>query len=225
MAEIWSNMLFGIALTILTYLCGVWINHRLKWAIANPLLIAIILSSLFLQLLNISYADYMEGGAFINMLVTPATAAIGLSIYRQIAVLKREAVPIIIGSLAGCICSIGTVYLTGTMLGLEPQLVTSMLPKSITTAIAMDVSAQMYGIREVTMLAVVMTGVLGSIIGSIVVRSLHFKDPVATGVAFGTTSHAVGTSKAMEIGDVEGSVSGVCIGVSGLLTAIILAIF
>lgn len=110
MADIWSNMLFGIALTLLTYLCGAGLNHKLKCALANPLLISIILGVGFLRLLNISYDEYMEGGAFINMLVTPATAAIGLSVYRQMSVLRKEAVPILIGSLAGCLCSIASVY-------------------------------------------------------------------------------------------------------------------
>ncbi|MDO5540685.1 MAG: LrgB family protein [Eubacteriales bacterium] len=221
METIWSNMLFGIILTILTYQAGIWINQKVKSPLANPLLLSIIFCVIIMKLLHISYDDYMEGGRVINMLIGPATAVIGLSVFRQRKVLQKEFVPIIAGSLGACICSMGSVWILGNLLGLDKTMTVSMFPKSVTTAIALDVSVQLNGMKAITLMAVIMTGVLGSVICPALVRLLHLKDPVATGVAMGSTSHAAGTARAMEMGEIQGAVSGVCIGVAGLLTALI----
>lgn len=224
MNGLWENMMFGVCLTAFAYWAGKKINKRIPSPLTNPLVLSIILTWTILKAGKIPYESYMEGGQIYNMLIMPATAAVGLSVFRQAKVLKREFFPVLLGSLAACVCSMGSVWLLGNLLGLDRVMIVSLFPKSVTTAIALDVCGQLGGNQAVTMLAVVLSGALGSVFNTMLVKALRLKNPVAVGVAMGCTSHAIGTSRAVEMGEIQGAVSGVCIGTAGLLTAVI-AIF
>ena len=221
MGNLWSDPLFGIMLTVVAFYIGSMFSKKVKSPLANPLLIAMIICIVVMKLLHISYDDYMEGAQFISLFLVPATAILGLSIYRQREVLKEQFLPIVIGCLCGSLLSMGSTLILCKLLALHSEMLFSMIPMSVTTAIALDVSEQLGGLRSITMMAVIICGTGGAIIHPMIIRLLKLKDPVATGVAFGTASHAIGTSKALEIGEVEGAVSGVAMGVAGICTVII----
>lgn len=221
MELIWNNILFGITLTTIAFELGVFINKKTGWALANPLLLSILFCYLFLKGLKIEYSSYMKGGSVITMLILPSTAAVGLSLFRQIKVFKKELLPIIVGSLVSCLVTVFTVPIVCNLFQLEAQITASLIPKSITTAIALDVSEKLGGIKALTMAAVILTGIVGSMLNAFIVSVLKWKNSVGLGVAFGSTCHATGTAKAMEYGELVGAVSGICIGVAGLITSII----
>lgn len=221
MNSICTNPLFGIFLTVVSFYIGSKTAKKVKSPIANPLLIAMVICVAVMKILHISYEDYMEGAQFISMFLVPATAVLGLSIYRQRNVLKEQFLPIVTGCFVGSLLSMGSTVLLCRMLALHGDLLYSLLPKSVTTAIALDISEQLGGLKSITMMAVIICGTGGAIIHPFVIKLLKLKDPVATGVAFGTASHAIGTAKALEMGEVEGAVSGVAMGVAGICTVII----
>lgn len=221
MSSILSSPLFGIFLTIFSFYIGGGISKKLKTPLANPLLLATIICIVVTKALNISYEDYMEGAQFVSMFLVPVTAMLGLSIYRQRKILKEQFLPIVAGCLAGSLLSMGSTVLLCRIFVVRDDLMRSLLPKSVTTAIALDISDQLGGLRSVTLMAVIICGIGGAIIHPMIIKILKLKDKVAIGVAFGTASHAIGTAKALEIDEVEGAVSGVAMGVAGICTVII----
>lgn len=224
MEAVLQSPLFGIVLSIAAYSAGLWLNRKLKSPLVNPLLIAIALVILFLNALGIPPKAYNRGGAVISLFLAPATAVLAVSVYRQLEVLKANFLPVVLGCLAGALTSMGSAYLLCRLFGLDDRLIASMLPKSVTTPIAMEISRQGGGIVSVTVAAVVLTGILGAVFAPLLIRVFRIKSPVATGVAIGASSHAVGTSRAIELGEVEGAMSGIAIGVSGIIT-VLLALF
>lgn len=225
MESIIGNPLFGIFFTGIMYYMGVLIGKKFHTPLANPLLIATIISVIVMKLLHISYKNYMVGGQFISMLIGPATAMLGLLIYRQRNVLQEQFLPIVIGCGIGSGVSIGSTYGLCTLAGLHHDLMVSMFPKSVTTAIALDLSEQLGGVSTVTLISVIICGIMGAILNPLLINIFHIKDSVAIGVGMGTASHAIGTSKALEMGELSGAVSGVSIGVAGIWTVIIIMIF
>lgn len=221
MSGITDHMLFGIFIIVTTFYIGLFISRKLKTPLANPLLISVILCLIVLRTFHISYDSFYQGGQFVNMFVFPATVAIGVSIYRQMKILKKEFIPIFLGCLLSSLCSMGTTLALCKVFGLDEKITMSLLPKSITTAIALDVSTRLNGVTSVTLLVVMLSGILGAVINPLIIKALRFKDAVAVGVAMGSVSHAIGTAKAMELGELEGTVSGVSIGVTGLITVVI----
>ena len=213
MSDIYANPLFGIALTILAFQFGVFLNRKTKSPIVNPLLIAIIFVIAILQIFHIPLQAYNNGGNIINMLIGPATAVLGYSIYKQVTILKKYFIPIVAGCFVGSLASIGSVYGLCKLLSMENTLLSSLIPKSVTTAIAIEISEQLGGIPSITVAIVIITGVLGAVLGPFLIKLFH--------IAFGTASHAVGTSKALELGEVQGAMSGIAIGVSGIITVIL----
>lgn len=221
MADFFTNPLFGISLTLFAYQIGVFLNRKLKNPFANPLLIAIVLIILVLQVFHIPYSSYKNGGDVITMFIGPATAVLGYSIYQQVTVLKKYFIPIFAGCFVGSLVSVGSVCGLCKLFSIENSLLSSLIPKSVTTAIAMEISEQLGGIPAITVAVVVITGVLGAVLGPLLVKIFHIDHEVAQGVAFGTASHAVGTSKAIELGEIQGAMSGIAIGISGILTVIL----
>lgn len=215
---------FGIVLSIIAFKIGLWINEKTKSPFASPLLIAIIIVIAFLQCFNIPLENYEKGGAFIQLFLAPATAALAISIYGQLELLKKYWLPIIIGATVGSMASITSVIVLSKVFGLDKQLMVSLIPKSVTTPIAMEISTQLGGLVPITVAAVVVTGIIGGVLAPALVKIFKIKNPIARGVAIGTSSHAVGTSKAIEMGEVEGAMSGIAIGVAGIIT-VILALF
>ena len=183
-------------------------------------LIAIALVIAILLIFHIPLEEFNKGGDFIAFFLIPATAALALSIYRQVWLLKRNFLPIIIGSAVGSLVSMGSVYGLCRLFRLDEVLTYSLIPKSVTTPIAMDVSLQLGGEPSITVAAVVVTGITGAILAPAFIRLFRVNNPIAAGVAIGTCSHALGTAKALEIGEVEGAMSGIAIGVSGILTVL-----
>lgn len=221
MSGVFSSPFFGIALSILTFWIGVKIQKQLKSVLCNPLLIAILLTSVVLLVFDIPYESYNEGGAVINMFLTPATACLAVSIYTKIQILKENCIPIVVGCTVGSLASMGSVALLCRLFGLDEAMTASLLPKSITTPIAMEVCQSQGGIVPVTVIAVIFTGILGSIFAPFLIRLFRVDNPVAAGLSIGACSHAVGTSRALELGETEGAMSGLAIGVCGIITVLV----
>lgn len=224
MNEIFSSPFFGIVLCIAAYEVGVYINCKTKSAIANPLLIAIAIIIFILKVFNIPLKSFNVGGSIVSMFLAPATAVLAISIYSKLDILKKNLIPILAGTLVGSIVSMTSAFLLCKAFRLDKSLIASMIPKSVTTPIAMEISKQGGGIIPVTVAAVIVTGILGAILAPILIKVFKVDNPVARGVAIGTSSHAVGTSKAIEIGEIEGAMSGIAIGIAGIIT-VILSIF
>lgn len=220
MNDVVTSPFFGILLCIGAYAAGLWVNKKVKSPIANPLMIAIALVIVVLLVFHIPLEAFNKGGDFIRFFLVPATAALALSIYRQVWLLKRNFLPIIIGSAVGSLVSMGTVYGLCTLFGLNETLTSSLIPKSVTTPIAMDITIRLGGEPSITVAAVVVTGIVGAILAPTFIKVFCVKNPVAAGVAIGTSSHALGTAKALEIGEVEGAMSGIAMSVTGILTVL-----
>ncbi len=221
MTEFTQSPLFGIVLSIFAYEFGVQLNRKLRTPVANPLLIAITLIILVLNIFHIPVESYQQGGNIISLFLGPATAVLAVSVYSQLETLKKNLLPIIAGCLAGAIASMGSALLLCKAFGLDDKLVASMIPKSVTTPIAMEVSKNLGGIVPVTIAAVILTGIMGAVLAPILIRLFRIDNSVAAGVAIGASSHAVGTSKAIEIGETEGAMSGIAIGISGIITVLL----
>ncbi len=221
MSVITASPLFGIALTVAAYSVGLWVNRKTGLSIANPNLIAIPLVILCLVLTGTPLEEYQRGGEIINMLLGPATAALALSIFRQKEILKENFLPVLAGCLAGSCASVGSTLAFCRFFGLDEALTASLLPKSVTTPIAVELSAQGGGIAAVTIVVVIFTGIAGAALGPGLLRLAGITDPMAQGVAVGTASHGIGTARALELGKVQGAMSGVAIGVAGIITVLL----
>ena len=221
MNQVTSSPLFGIALSVAAFSVGLWVNRRTQLSIANPILIALPLVIACLTLTGVPLADYQRGGEVINMLLGPATAALALSIYRQREILKENFLPVLLGCLAGCCASVGSTLALCRIFGLDQALTASLVPKSVTTPIAVELSAQGGGIAAVTIVVVIFTGICGAALAPGFLKLLRVEDPMAAGVAIGTASHGIGTARALQMGKVQGAMSGVAIGVSGIITVLL----
>lgn len=220
MEALYTSPYFGVALSIIAFGLGVKIQQKTKSPLCNPLIIAIVLIIGVLLVFRIPYDSYNEGGEIINMFLAPATACLAVSIYTKLSILKKYWLPIIVGCIAGSLASMASVYGMCRLFGLDQSLTMSMLPKSVTTPIAVSVAQAHGGVVPVTVVAVIFTGILGSIAAPLLIRIFKVSDSVAAGLAIGACSHAVGTSKAIEIGEVEGAMSGLAIGICGVVTVV-----
>ncbi|MBC2581346.1 LrgB family protein [Clostridium sp. DJ247] len=221
MKDLISTPLFAIMVSLIAFEIGCIIYKKTKLAILNPLLIGIILVMISLKYLNISVSDYDKGGQFITFFLSPATVVLAVPLYKKIKLLKEYAIPIFAGITLGTLGGIITIIFLCRLFGLTKPIDVSMIPKSITTPIGVEVSKQLGGIPSITVAAIIITGIIGSIIGPAVFKIFRIKDKVAIGVALGTSSHAVGTAKAIELGETEGAMSSLSIGVAGLITVLI----
>ncbi len=219
--EVFASPYFGIALSVFAFFIGVRLQKRLKSVLCNPLLIAILLISALLLIFDIPYESYNEGGAIINMFLAPATACLAVSIYTKLQILKENWLPIVVGCTVGSLTSMGSVWLLCRLFGLDEAMTASLIPKSITTPIAVEICQSQGGIVPVTVIAVIFTGILGSILAPFLIRLFRVKDSVTAGLAIGACSHAVGTSRALELGETEGAMSGLAIGVCGIITVLV----
>ncbi len=221
MSELFSSPYFGVALSVAAFGIGVKLQQKLKTPVCNPLIIAIVLIAGVLLIFKIPYEAYNAGGEVINMFLAPATSCLAVAIYTKIKILKRYWLPILVGCTAGSAASMLSVYGLCRLFGLDESLTISLLPKSVTTPIAVSISEPAGGVVPITVVAVIGTGILGSIIAPLLIRIFKVTDPVAAGLAIGASSHAVGTSKAVELGEVEGAMSGLAIGVCGIITVLL----
>ena len=220
MSELLASPFFGIALSIVAFSIGVWIQKKTGLVICNPLIIAIVLVSGVLLLFQIPYESYNEGGSIINMFLAPATSCLAVSVYTRLELLKKNWLPILAGCVAGSLTSMGSVFLLCRLFGLDEAITYSLLPKSVTTPIAVGIAESHGGISSITVAAVILTGIMGSILAPFLIRIFRVKDSMTAGLAIGACSHAVGTSKAIEIGETEGAMSGLAIGICGIVTVV-----
>ena len=220
MLELCKSPFFGVALSIVAFWIGERIHKKTGLSICNPIIIAIVLIIGVLLIFRIPYSYYQEGGALIDLFLAPATACLAVSIYTKLQLLKENWLPILIGCAMGSLASMASIFGMCRLLGLDEQLTASLLPKSVTTPIAISISQAHGGIVPITIVAVIFTGILGSVFAPLLIRLFRVKEPLEAGTAIGACSHAVGTSKAVELGETEGAMIGLAIGVCGIMTVL-----
>ncbi len=226
MIEFLENSVFwGAAISLLAYEFGLLLKKKFKMAIFNPLLMAIFCVIGILAVLGVDYQKYNEGGKYLSYLLTPATVCLAVPLYEQLSLLKKNLKAVAAGIISGVLASLVSVFLLAKMFQLSHEQYVTLLPKSITTAIGMGVSEELGGIVTITVAVIIITGVLGNMIGELVCKIFRIQDPIAKGLALGTSAHAIGTAKAMELGEVEGAMSSLAIAVAGLLTVIAASVF
>ena len=213
-----SSVFFGVFVTLAAYLTGLKIRKKTGLTLMNPLLIAIVLVMLLLSALHIDYAAYSQSARLVSSLLTPATVCLAVPLYEQLQLLRRHKAAILTGVISGVLTSLVCVLVLAMLFGLDHAAYVTLLPKSITTAIGMGVSEQLGGHVSITVAIIIITGVIGNMIAESVCRAFHITEPIARGVAIGTASHAIGTTRAMEMGEVEGAMSSLSIVVAGVLT-------
>lgn len=221
MLELIKTPLFSITLSLLSFEIGTLIYKKTRIAVFNPLLISQTLIIIFLLTFKISYEDYSKGGEMISFFLAPATVVLSVPLYKKLKLLKENAMPILIGITAGSLMGMISIAFMAKLFKLDKVINESLIPKSVTTPIGMEISRQLGGIPAVTVAAIVLTGIIGAIIGPAVLKFCKIKDKVAIGIAFGTASHAIGTTKAIEIGETEGAMSGLAIGLAGIVTVVL----
>ena len=207
------------------YFLGIEIKKKLKFGFLNPLLLSIVMTISVLLILNIDYDSYYESAKYISYLLTPATICLAIPLYEQFEILKKNHKAVITGICVGAVTSMCVIFLMSVILGLSHEDYITMLPKSITTAIGMVLSDEMGGYAAITAVVIIITGVFGNVIAESVFKIFHINEPVAKGVALGTSSHAIGTSKALELGGAEGAMSGLSIVIAGVVTVIGMNLF
>ena len=219
-----TSPFFGLTLTAAAWCAGCWLQKKTGLLLCNPLLIAVALIIAVLALLDIPYAAYSAGGDFIKLMLGPVTAVLALNIYNQRAILKEHFLPVLAGCLVGSLTSVGSILALCRVFRVEEALTASLLPKSVTTAIAIAVSESLGGIPGLTVTAVLIAGVLGAMFAPAFAKLFHITDPVAEGTAIGACSHGLGTAKAIEIGKLQAAMSSIAICLCGIITSM-LALF
>lgn len=220
-----SSVTAGVVVSLFGYFIGVAIKNKFKLPIFNPLLISIILVIAFLLIFKVDYEHYYSSAKYLGYLLTPATVSLAVPMYRQIELLKKNAAAICMATLAGVLTSLSSILLCAIIFSLSHEEYVTLLPKSITTAIGMGVSEEHGGYVVITAAVIIVTGVFGNMISETLCKLFKIKSEIAKGLAIGTAAHAVGTVKAMEMGEIEGAMSSLAIVTSGFCTVIAAAIF
>jgi len=218
MKDLITSPLFGILLSLLAFNLGCLIYNKTKLPIFNPLFISTALIIIFLLTFNINFEDYNKGGSIISFFLGPATVVLAVPLYKKLSLLKENSVSIITAITLGSTLGMISVLLLSKLFSLKSELMYSLVPKSVTVPIGVEVSKQLNGIPSVTVVAIIITGIIGAIFAPTFCKVLGIKDKVAIGIAIGTSSHALGTTKALELGETEGAMSSLSIGVAGLIT-------
>jgi len=220
-----NSVYFGVTISLGGYALGLMLKKRWKCGICNPLLISVIVTIIAILLLGVDYENYNQSAQYLSYLLTPATVCLAIPLYQQIVLLKKNMMAILLGIIAGVLSSLGSVLALSFVFGLEHEYYVTLLQKSITTAIGMGVSEELGGIVTITVAVILITGIFGNVMGETICKLFHIYEPIAVGLAFGTSSHAVGTAKALELGEIEGAMSSLSIAVAGILTVIGASIF
>lgn len=218
MIDFFSTPYFGISLTLIAYMIGYFIKVKTKKAISNPILIAIIICIAFVLAFDIDVEKYSTGGQYVSLFLVPATVCLAIPIYKKRDVLKKYFLPVVIGCGVGSVVSMASIYFMCKAFGLDETITASLIPKSITTPFGMKVSENLGGIPSLTVICIILTGVLGAVIAPLLIKIFKVNDKAAQGIAIGTCSHAIGTTKALELGETQGAMSGIAISIAGLIT-------
>ena len=222
--DLCSSEAFMMTLVMGTYLLGVYLYKRLKFPLLQPLLMSVLLIILFLKLTGIEYVTFQMNTKFLNFMLGPSVVALGYVLYEQIQYVKGNVISIITAVFVGSIVGIVSVILVAKLFGADRILLISLAPKSVTAPIAMNIAENTGGIPELTVAFVVICGIFGGLVGPIVLRKIGIKSKVAKGLAMGSASHALGTARAMEMGAIEGGISGLAIGIMGVMTALLIPV-
>ena len=220
-----TNMLcesafFGVVISLLAYELGMLLKKKFGLPLFNPLLISIAVVIVFLAVFDIDYQNYNDGAKYLSYLLTPATVCLAIPLYEQMEALKKNIKAILAGILSGVLTSLTVVLALALIFNLNHKMYVTLLPKSITTAIGMGVSEELGGAVTITVAVIIITGVLGNMLAETLCKLFHIEEPIAKGISIGLASHAIGTAKAMEMGDVEGAMSSLSIAVAGILTVV-----
>ena len=216
-----ENKFFLLAITFGFFFVSKLLQKKTGWVIINPILIAIALLICFLKVSGVSYEKYQKAGELIEFWLKPAVVALGVPLYLQLRMIKKQLMPILISQLAGCLVGLVSVVIIAQAMGASPEIVISLAPKSVTTPIAMEVSTATHGIPSLTAAVVIVVGLFGAICGFKVLQVGHVGSPIAQGLSMGTASHAVGTSRAMEVSGKYGSYASLGLTLNGILTALL----
>lgn len=220
-----DSVYFGVLISLSSYVLGIWIRKKTRLSYMNPLLIAIIITICVLLISGVSYKSYSSNSSWISYLLTPATICLAVPLYQQMELLKKNSKAILFGILSGVLSSLVSILLLALLFSFDHNTYVTFLPKSITTAIGMGISEELGGYVSISVVVIIITGVLGNIFAEGILKLLHIEEPIAKGIAIGCSSHAVGTAKAMEMGAIEGAISGLSIVVCGILTVIGASVF
>ena len=215
-----NSVYFGVAISLVGYVIGVQLKKKFKLAVLNPLMISIIFVVGVVLLFKLDYPSYKKQAEILNYLLTPATIALAISLYQQLSLLRKNLLAVICGIISGVFASMSSVLAMSVLFSLSHEDFVTLLPKSITTAIGMGVSEELGGIQTITVAVIIVTGVLGNVIGEGVCKLFRITEPISRGLALGTAAHAIGTAKALEMGEIEGAMSSLSIAVAGLLTVV-----
>lgn len=220
-----TSTFFGVAITLLTYQLGQVIKRKGKSAIFNPLLISIIMIIAILVIGHVDYHTYYNGAKYLSYFLTPATVCLAVPLYEQFELLKKNGIAILFGIISGVLTSMVSVLVFAILFHFNHEQYVTLLPKSVTTAIGMGISEELGGIVTITIASIVVTGIFGNMIAEGACKLFRIQEPVARGIAIGSASHAMGTAKAIEMGEIEGAMSSLSIAVSGLLTVVAASVF
>ena len=215
-----NSPMFGFCLSVLLFELGILIQQKAKTPLANPLLISGILIIVILSVTGISFEQYNNGARFITMFLSPCTAVLAVNIYNNLATIKKYLLPILIGTAAAAAASMGSVFLMCKLFRLSDEMLLSLLPKSVTTAISMPLVSMTGGIDAILVAATMITGALCAIVAPLLVKLFRFRDPVVAGIAIGSSGHGLATASAIKLGPSQGATSGIAIAMSGLFTVL-----
>ena len=220
-----TSATWGVLLTLAAFALGTLINHKTGKAVFNPLLLGTVFVIVFLSVCSIPYESYKASASPVSYLLLPATVSLAVPLYEKWDLLRKNVLAIVMGILAGTLASLGSILVLSLLLRLDHSQYITLLPKSVTTAISMDVSKELGGIAALTGAIVILTGILGALMAETVCKVCHITHPIARGIGIGTAAHAVGTSKAMEIGELQGAMSSIALCVCGIITSVIAGFF
>lgn len=220
-----NSAFFGVVITLICYEIGSFIKAKTKFVLANPLLIAVIMIVSFLLIFDVDYIAYESGAKYIQYFLTPATVSLAIPLYRRLELLKKYPAAIFVGIGAGVLTAMVSIFLMSLAFGLSHTQYVTLLPKSITTAIALGMSEKQGGIIGLTVVSVSITGILGNVAAESICKLFRIQEPIARGLAIGTSAHALGTAKAMELGEIEGAMSSLSIVVAGIMTVLAIQVF
>lgn len=215
----------GVTLSLLAYAFGMFLKRKTHLSIFNPLLVSIAVTIVVLVIADVDYDTYNKGAVYLSWFLTPATVCLAIPLYEQIELLKKHWKAVLTGILSGVLTSLLTVFVLSKLMSLSHKEYVTMLPKSITTAIGMGVSEELGGYVTITVAVIIVTGVLGNILAEFLCKIFRITEPIAKGLAIGSASHAIGTAKAMEMGEIEGAMSSLSIAVAGIMTVVGASIF
>lgn len=220
-----NSATIGVVISLLAYQIGMFLRKKTKLDICNPFMVSIILVIDFLLLFDIDYDSYNQSAKYLSYLLTPTTVCLAIPLYEKLDLLKKHFGAIMVSILAGVLTSLVSIFVMSCLFKLSYSEYVTLLPKSITTAIGIGVSEELGGYVSITAISIMITGILGNIIGELICKCFRIRHAISRGLALGTSSHAIGTTKAMELGEVEGAMSSLSIVVAGLLTVILASIF